>query len=420
MVHREHCGGGRYPAVLAAKLALFLAIATGTAGLSQAQTFTVIHDFTRYQDGFSPVAVTIDGAGVLYGSTGLGGNYTQTCSAGCGTVFKLRHTGSGWLLSTLYAFTNLRDGSMPGAVALGPDGTLYGATRTGNAFNLRPPPTPCHAVQCPWTFNLLYQFAGGDDGWLPAVAAPVLDHAGNLYGMTQLGGGLCPGNGCGTVYELVRSGGTWTENVLHRFNGSDGADPYWSGVTMDSAGNLYGTTPGGGPHNFGVVFQLTNSGGSWSENVLYDFPEGDASKGRYPQGGVILDGSGNLFGTAAYGGRLNGGTAFELPAPGFSFSLLYSFAGPGGQSGSYGKLTFGPDGALYGTTLRDGAYGVGTVFKLTPSGGGWTYTSLHDFTGGDDGAGPNSSVVFDAQGNLYGTTLTAGMHGAGVVFEITP
>ena len=146
--------------------------------------------------------------------------------------------------------------------------------------------------------------------------------------------------------------------------------------------------------------------------------------GNDPWAGLIIDPSGNLYGTTTGGGSGSGGTVFELtPANvGWTFKTLYSFSGNGG--GPSDKLVMDAAGNLYGTTYIDGAYGYGTVFKLTPSNGGWTYTSLHDFTGGSDGANPISSLVFDANGNLYGTASQGGTGncpgGCGVVFEITP
>src|SRR5271166_2917290 len=168
------------------------------------------------------------------------------------------------------------------------------------------------------------------------------------------------------------------------------------------------------------------SGGVCTENVLYRFQDG--SDGAVPFGGVIFDNSGNLYGSTLVHGLGGGGTVFELsPANGnWTFSLLYSFIGSG--FGPAASLTMDAAGNLYGTTDKNGAFGAGTVFKLTPSGGSWKYTSLHDFTGGSDGGNPFSNVTFDANGNLYGRTSAGGdtsgdcqgLVGCGVVWEITP
>ncbi len=152
---------------------------------------------------------------------------------------------------------------------------------------------------------------------------------------------------------------------------------------------------------------------------MYAFSHDDDDQGRYPQAGVTMDSAGNLYGTTTIGGANGAGTAFELSyAGGWDVSKLYSFvSGDGGTSAS---LTLGPDGNLYGTTPSGGPYGKGSVFQLTSAGGSWTYTSLHDFTGGSDGLYPYGNVVFDAQGNLYGAAYSGGAHNAGVVFQIAP
>jgi uncharacterized repeat protein (TIGR03803 family) len=261
---------------------------------------------------------------------------------------------------------------------------------------------------------MLHAF-GGSDGSGPNDDL-VFDAAGNLYGTTYQGGFY---NG-GIAYELTPTGGGWTQNILYTFAGSllyPGA-----GVTLDSAGNLYGTVEG---FYYGGVFKLTPSGSSWAEDTLYVFQGG--VDGAYPHSGVIFDDKGNLYGTTPFDGASGGGTVFKLaPSNGtWAFSVLYGFTGTGsGEGGPWANLVMDRAGNLYGTTLYDGAYGLGAVFKLTPGLSGWSYTSLHDFTG-PEGANPVSNVVFDASGNLYGTTSAGGRHdvcgqGCGVVWEITP
>ncbi|MFZ0794834.1 MAG: choice-of-anchor tandem repeat GloVer-containing protein, partial [Candidatus Korobacteraceae bacterium] len=192
----------------------------------------------------------------------------------------------------------------------------------------------------------------------------------------------------------------------------------------DSAGNLYGTTSAWGYGDTGccgTVFQLVNSGSGWTENTLYQFTDGN--DGRIPYGGVIADAAGNLYGTTTTDGANGGGTVFELSPSGggYTYQTLYSFSGEAGlEVGPYDDLAMDSAGNLYGTTYLDGRYGWGNVFKLAPSGSGWTYTSLHDFTGGSDGASPRCRLVFDSSGNLYGTTSIGGTNGYGVVFKIAP
>ncbi len=241
----------------------------------------------------------------------------------------------------------------------------------------------------------------------------VFDQAGKIYGTTVNGGSY----GGGTVYELTPFGGGWVESVIHSFNGYDGALPF-SGVIFDRGGNLYGTTESGGRSSFGTVFQLTPSGSDWAENILYAF-QGEED-GMTPEGGLIFDGTGNLYGTTAAGGFGGGaGTVFELTPSGggWNFSVLHSFAG---VAGSLGSLSMDTAGNIYGTTISSGAYGYGSVFKLTYSSGLWTYTSLHDFTGGADGGNPIGNVIVDRDGTVYGTASSEASGGYGVVFEITP
>ncbi len=283
----------------------------------------------------------------------------------------------------------------------------------------------CGGRLCSWTETPLYEFSGSGDGFGP-TGDLVFDQAGNIYGATSSGGS----SNRGTVYELTFSGGTWTENVLYSFaGGQDGQIPI-GGVIFDQAGNLYGTTQNGGGFGCytntgcGTIFQLVPSDSGWTENQLYSFQGG--SDGGFPESGVILDSSGNLYGTTSiYGdpGCNSGygcGGAYKLSSSGGNWSLntLYTFAA--GYDGPFAPLTMDAAGNLYGTTEGDGAYAFGNVFKLSPTQNGWTYTDLYDFTGGSDGANPESNIAFDAQGNLYGTTFLGGVNNNGVVFEITP
>ncbi len=396
---------------LVAAVAFMLVVVV--AQFAPAQTFNVLHSFNGL-DGRQPYAgVTLDRGGNLYGTAYYGGT-------GAGTVYKLTHQGSGWTLNVLSSFAG--GGANPYAgVIVGPNGTLYGTTSktsvdggNGTVFNLSPPPTVCKTSLCPWTEALLYTFAGPPDGYGPGLGDVTFDPAGNMYGTTYSGG-----NDYGIVYELKPSGGSWTENVIQSFGYGDGAYPY-SRVILDSAGNLYGTTWGGGANGDGTVFELTFSGSGWTDAVLYSFQT--ASDGGNPYAGLIFDSSGNLYGATSSGGSGGGGTVFKLTPSNngtWTYSLIYSFTGAN-DCGPQNSLVMDQAGHLYGTTYCDGANSLGNVFKLTPSGNGWTYTSLHDFTGGSDGEIPFCSVAFDASGNLYGTAVTGGAQGAGTVWEITP
>jgi uncharacterized repeat protein (TIGR03803 family) len=403
---------------LTSVLALGLALTAVAAQRTQAQTFTVIHNFTGGADGGNPYAgLTMDTAGNMYGTTYFGG-------AGYGTVYRLSHGGTGWILTTLYTFQGGSDGASPAArVIIGPDSGLYGATGQGGGtgcygygcgtvFSLKPPPHISGRVLGSWTETVLYRFTGGSDGADPEYATPVFDTAGNIYGTAYKGGV----SNRGTVYELVPFRGGWTQNVLYSFTGgSDGQNPA-AGVIFDGAGNLYGTTNEG--PQCGGVFQLVPSGSGWTENSIFSFNRG--STGCHTVAGVVFDQSGNLYTASSYGGSGGGGTVVELTPSQYGSwrpTLLYSFYG--GTAGPTAALIVGPTGDLYGTTNGDGTLHEGSVFRLTPHpNGSWTYTDLHDFMGGD-GASPNG-LVRDRNGNFYGTTENGGQYGRGVVFEITP
>jgi uncharacterized repeat protein (TIGR03803 family) len=268
----------------------------------------------------------------------------------------------------------------------------------------------------------------GSDGSTP-YAGLIFDSAGNLYGTTVGGGVDINGN----VFKLTpNADGSWAENVLHTFNGSDGAEPF-AGLVFDAAGNLYGTTGSGGADNFGTVFKLTpNADGRWTESVLYSFNNRD---GRGPYAELIFDAAGNLYGTTAFGGNLTSsvcigygcGVVFKLtPNTDGSWTerVLHTFNGSDGAEPIAG-LIFDTAGNLYGMTddggdlSACGGYGCGVVFKLTPNADGrWTESVLHSFNN-RDGANPYAGLIFDAVGNLYGTTQ-GGAYGNGTVFKLTP
>ena len=260
---------------------------------------------------------------------------------------------------------------------------------------------------------MVYPFTGGADGATPRFGTLTFDQAGNFYGTTSLGG-----SGDGVVYEMMRSGSGWAEQPIYTFSGPDGANPFNS-VIFDNAGNLYGTTTAGGSSGNGTVFELSPAGGGgWTEKVIYSFQGGN--DGSSPTAGLAFDQFGNLYGATSNGGAGGGGTIFELTPSGGSWThnLLYSFTG-NPNCGPWASPTLDSAGNLYDTTLCNGAFNLGNVFKLTPSGGGWTYTSLHDFTGGSDGATPYSTALPDGAGNLFGTASRGGI-GVGLVWEITP
>jgi uncharacterized repeat protein (TIGR03803 family) len=390
----------------------------------QGQTFDVIHTFTGGNDGSIPLAgLTIDRAGNLYG-TASGGGVTGPCgSYGCGIAFRLKSSASGWTMTPLHAFQKGTDGANPEArLLLSADGALYGTTLYGGGhtcyfltcgivFKLTPSPTVCKTPLCAWNETVLYRFVGQPYAGNPGAGPLTLDHAGNLYGTAA--GGV---DEHGVIYELISSGGTWSENDIGRED--NGA----SGVVFDSAGNLYGTNTGEG---YGGIYQLSPSGTGWTQHQLYSILN-VPQDGFDTNGGVILDGSGNIYGGTLEEGPGNGGTVYELSAGSWNYSVLYAFTGGSGPDES---LTMDAAGNIYGTTWGDGTNFFGNVFKLAPSANGWVYTDLYDFTGGSDGANPVSNVVIDTQGNLYGTASNGGDNsrcvrtynrGCGTVWKITP
>ena len=283
---------------------------------------------------------------------------------GYGVVFKLTRGSGGWAESVLYNFPLPGGGCCPyGGVVMDQSGNLFGATYSG--FELTPNSKG-------WSATVLHSFTGRHGDGSGPFAGPILDAAGNLYGTTELGGtskNCGEGTGCGTVYKLHPIGdGSWKETILHSFNAQwDGAFPGVGALVLDGAGNLYGTADGG-TTGYGVIFRLApGSDGHWEETVLYNLTGG--ANGDHPGAGVVMDKAGNLYGTTIAGGS-------------------------------------GCD--------------CGVVYKLAPGKNGeWTYTVLHTFVG-SDGAEPDANLILGDKGNLFGTTATGGSGGYGVVFEITP
>jgi uncharacterized repeat protein (TIGR03803 family) len=408
--------GGVLPAII-----MVLVLTTGAWAQSKYKT---LHRFTNGRDGAYPGAGLIfDAAGNLYGTSfGKGSQHLF------GNVFKLMpNANGGWTENNLYNFKGGRDGADPvGGVIFDAAGNLYGTTASGGdhlarggvVFKLTP------NANGRWTESVLYTFRRGTDGGIP-LADLIFNQAGNLYGTTFLGGFY----GYGVVFELTpNANGSWTYNVIYTFTGgADGGSPL-AGLIVDQTGNLYGTAEGGTLVG-GVVFKLTPNGhGSWTQSVLENFtgPNGDQ-----PLAGVIFDQAGNLYGTTAYGGNLSQcggigcGVLFELTpnaTGGWKQQILHSFVGVDGAK-PMASLTFDAAGNLYGTTSQGGdvTCGCGTVFKLAAtSKGQWEETVLHDFLA-RPGANPRAGLIFDAVGNLYGTTDGyPSTHAYGSVFEITP
>ncbi len=400
-------------------------------GVWAANTEKVLYTFTGGNDGGKPAAqLTFDSLGNAYGTTVVGGN------SNLGTVFKLTpHANGKWTETVLYSFSGTSDGKAPhGGVTLDAKGNLYGTAVAGGSGT-------CSGDTCGtvfklthsggnWNFRVIYNFKGGTDGFGPGGGV-VFDKKGNLYGTTPDGGSVS-GCSCGVVYELSpTTKGQWREKVIHRFTGGNDGSTGSLGLLLVKAGNLYGVAELGGAHGDGTVFKMTPvAGGKWKMTTLYAFkgtPDGNSS-----YGGLVSDAAGSLYGTTYYGGSNNPNCA-SLGGCGVVFTLTQGSNGKwiesvlhrfqGGQDGSSPTTTlmFDAHGDLYGTTSAGGdANGDGTVFKLSRAAGGkWTESVVHRFKNSPDGANPYYGLVLGKAGNLYGTTASGGVS-SGVVFEFTP
>ncbi len=325
-------------------------------------TLTTIHSFDGQDGGTPNGGLIFDAAGNLYGTSPSGGT-------GGGNVFEMTPGSSGWAFNVLYNFClqyHCPDGGGPQAgVIIGDGGNLYGTTAGGGSvgegvvFELT-------SASETWDESVLYSFDGnkGKVGVQP-YAPLIVDHAGILYGSTTLGGKISSTCyfGCGSVFRMGQnSGGSWTAKVLHSFDGSDGSGAFF-GLAADSSGNLYGTTVGGGSSGNGVVFKLTlQEKKQWKEALLYEFPK--LENGRFPSAGLVFDKTGNLYGTTSNGGNLSCsdgcGVVFKVTPRGdgkWKYTVLHKFTG---QDGGYpgGGVVLDGNGNLYGT-----AYTV--VYEIT-------------------------------------------------------
>jgi uncharacterized repeat protein (TIGR03803 family) len=370
-------------------------LGTVTTQSAKAQTYKVLYKFKgEPRDGGIPYlgGLILDASGNLYGTTIIGGASDE------GTVFKLDTTGKE---KVLYSFGS--GGVEPyGGLVQDASGNFYGTTTNGSrGFGT------VFKLDTTGNYTDLYSFTGGADGANP-YAGLVRDASGNLYGTTAAGG-----KGFGTVFKLYTTG---NYTVLHSFTGgADGATPY-AGLLRDASGNLYGTTTAGGTSKLGAVFKLDTTG---DYTVLHSFTGG--ADGATPYAGLVQDASSNLYGTASAGGASNLGVAFKLDTTGTEM-VLHSFTG--GSDGAFPEagLTLDASGNLYGTSAAGGASKRGTLFKLDPAG---TETVLYSFTGGTDGGTPVAPLVLHPSGDLYGTTSDSkpkrcflGYSGCGVVFKL--
>jgi len=401
-------------------MCLFLCLTTFATRPAQAAHESVLYNFggDDLGDGSQPNSrLTSDGAGNFYGTTQYGG-------LGYGTVFELSPNGKkGWNETILHTFTGGADGAVPEQswVIFDGAGNLYGTAAVDNIGS----GGPCANSGCGvvwelslvgggWTETVLYTFCQQDgctDGSNP-INGLVFDTAGNLYGTTNNGTG-------GTVFELSPSGSGWTEQVIY-------VTPYnlYAGLTIDASGNIFGATvPVGFPPS--TVFELSpNGNGGWNSAVIATFK--NATKdGAAAAGTAVLDAAGNLYGTTAGGGIYNNGTVFKLThgkKGKWSEKILYSFKGATKKDGSlpWAGIAFDAAGNIYGTTVNGGKYGEGTLYELVAVGKrAYKEKILRNFNY-TDGALPYGSLILDSAGNLYGTTELGGEYEQGVAFEVTP
>jgi uncharacterized repeat protein (TIGR03803 family) len=425
------------------EIVALVVFAAATLSMAAGQSETILHRFNpNTTDGYDPGGgLVADGAGNLYGVTSQGG------SADAGTVFELSPPASGgraWTETTLHDFLGGTDGADPlGALVFDKQGNLYGATVYGGAginnnsngtvFELTPPSSSGGA----WGYAVIASFDSGQVAVNP-IGPLVIDVAGNVYGYSNGGNNnyvVC-GGPCGNIFELqppTEPGAAWTGSSIYNFatvGTTDGVGP--NSIILGGHGVLYGTTGGGGTGYFGTFFKLTppsDSGGTWTEKILYNF----TAANPVPFGGLIAGANGTFFGTTEGPNEL--GTVFQLIPPssgrGWSDSILYTFIGGNDGSTPMGVIS-DKSGNLYGVTINGGIKsqscingGCGAVFELSPpaaSGSAWTETTLHTFAGENDGGNPKGPLVL-RKGLLFGATSYGGTppYGSGgIVFRLVP
>jgi uncharacterized repeat protein (TIGR03803 family) len=375
---------------------------------------TTLYNFHGQKDGNGPSSrLLVDASGNFYGATLWGGG---GCSGkGCGAIYELSPSASGWTEQIIYAFKNVPDGENPENLLMDASGNIYGTTFAGGAngggsvFELSPSTSG-------WTETILYSFTGYADGGSPTSLA--FDSAGNLWGTAGSGGAYT----WGAVFELSPGSSSWTESVIHSFTGGkDGGNP--GGLTFDSAGNMYGITGDGGDTTScsggcGTVFIL-ETGSSWTFGLLFTF---HGPGGANPVGNLAFDAAGNLYGATRNGGHKYG-VVFELtptPVGSWNETLLHVFNNGTDGAEPTGGLAFDSAGNLYGPANGTEAISPANMFRLTKSSaGGWIYAVVYTYPSQNSGGAMTAPSYIDAAGNLYGTA-GGGTGGEGIVYELTP
>ena len=366
----------------------------------QAQTESVLYNFTSNPDGANPGSSLTLYNGNFYGTTYAGG-------LGSGTVFELTPNGTETILYNFCTLANCVDGENPtySNVIFDGNGNMYGTTYAGGANGLGTV-FELSLVGTTWTETVLYSFAGDPDGANP-VNGLIMDASGNLYGVTYNGGIV----GDGTVYELTLSAGIWSEQVLQDIKST------YAGLTINGAGDIFG-------NQYGSIFQLTPNGkGGYKMTTIYRFTAADAAKeGQNPDGTLVFDTAGNLYGTTFKGGTDGFGAVYKLTPPTtgtlWKETLLSKFGTA--TENPVGGVVLDSSGNIYGTTTGGGKSDDGAVFELVAPTSGTTYTQkvLFTFTG-ENGNEPFDSLTLSG-GYLYGTTYLGGVDGEGTVFVVNP
>jgi uncharacterized repeat protein (TIGR03803 family) len=389
-------------------LVIFSSLLHVSVDKAQAQTETVLYNFTGGTDGVNPASsLASDGAGNFYGTTYSGGKGNR--GFGYGTVFEVSSDGSGgWNQTVLHNFCSApgcADGSSPyfSGVIVDSAGNIYGTTELGGAYDYGVV-FELTRKKTGWKETVLHSFSYDPDGQAPTNNL-IMDAAGNIYGTTIAGG-----NGRGTVFKLSKSGSAWTEQVIYApISGS-----FVGGITMDAEGNIFGI-------GSSKVFKLSpNHRGGYSHTAIHFFT-GFPKDGSYPEGSPVLDQAGNLYGVTHSGGAKDYGTIYKLTPEKkglWTEKILHSFQGPADITAG---VVLDAAGNLYGTTNFGGKFGPGTVFELVApvDGEGYKKKVLWNFNGAD-GYDPVDSLILDSAGHLYGTTWGGGSEGGGVVFEVVP
>jgi len=419
---------------------LVLALCTSAWAASEKVLYTF-----HMKDGGGGGNVTVAPNGYIYGTTAYGGS--SKCSQ-CGVVFRLTSDENGiWKETVLHGFSG-PDGRAPLSLVLDKAGNLYGTTVNGGPMNQCSNEGCGLVFELErrpggkWIYTVLHYFSVSDGAW--PSGGLIFDSEGNLYGATSSGGNTssCQG-GCGVIFELTPgSNGQWTESVLYSFQGSDGEGPN-APLAFDSVGNIYGTTQHGGAHGSGTVFKLSlGTKGEWAEQILHSF-NFDTADGYWPTSGLTFDVSGNLYGMTTFGGTKGEegwGTAFRLTeAQGGKWqeTVLHRFDRNKPEGGLVSSgLLIDSSGNPYGTTAEGGkdkcaaggGVGCGVLFELKPqTDDKWTEIVLHSFGNGNDGTFPGGVVSSDWSGHVFGVTEAGGYvggpcapDGCGVVYEIAP